>query len=63
MIDNYGLWERHDYEQEKGLEKLPVCDYCRKTIQDDHYFDINGDIVCEGCLVENFRKNTEDYVE
>ena len=62
-MDNYSLWQRHDSEQEEALEKLPCCDYCGDTIQDDHYFDINGDIVCEDCLKREFRKRTEDYIE
>ena len=62
MLDNYDLWERHDNEQEEALEEFPHCDYCGNVIQDEHYFDINGDIVCEECLKENFRKRTEDYI-
>ena len=62
MIDNYGLWEAHEREQEKALEKLPECDYCGEAIQDDFYFDINGDIVCEECLKKEFRKRVEDYI-
>jgi formylmethanofuran dehydrogenase subunit E len=47
---------RHDREQTKRLEQLPKCDYCHKPIQDEHYFEINGDVICEGCLNDNFRK-------
>ena len=52
----------HDSEQEKRLDQLPQCDYCRKPIQDDHYFDINGDTLCEKCLISEFRKDVDDYV-
>lgn len=61
--DALELWERHDAEQEAELKKLPVCDYCRKPIQDDYLFDIEGDIICEGCMKQHFRKRTEDYME
>ncbi len=62
MVDNYDLWEAHEREQEEALEKLPECDYCGEYIQDDYYFDINGDIVCEECLKKEFRKRVEDYI-
>ena len=60
--DNYDLWEEHEAEQERRLAQLPECDHCGKPIQDEHYFDINGDVMCEECLIENFRKDTDDYV-
>lgn len=53
---------RHDAEQEAKIEKLPKCDYCNETIQDDFCYEINGDIICEDCLVNNFRKSVEDYI-
>ena len=62
-MDNYSMWETHDREQEEALEKFPECDYCGEMIQDDYYFDINGDIVCESCLKQEFRKRVEDYIE
>ena len=47
------------FEQlEQAAAQLPKCDYCGKPL-DDHYYDINGDIVCEDCLWDNFRKNVE----
>ena len=52
-------FERHDREQAKWLEKLPVCDYCGEPIQDDHYYLINGDNVCKDCLETEFRKDVE----
>jgi hypothetical protein len=60
--DSYDLWEDHDREQAKRLEQLPKCDYCNKPIQDEHLFDICGDVFCERCVIRNFRKDTEDYV-
>lgn len=46
--------------------KCPVCDICGETITDIYYYDVYGDIMCEGCFDEwcqEFRKNVEDYVE
>ena len=59
-IADFGAW---DEEQERKLEQLPICDYCGERIQDDYYFDIDGDFYHEKCLCEQFRKSTEDYIE
>lgn len=50
--------DRHEREQERLAAKLPTCDYCGKSI-DDHYFNINGDIICGGCLNDNFKVAVE----
>ena len=52
----------HDREQAKRLDKLPKCDCCREPIQDEHCFDIYGDIYCEECGIKLFRRNTEDFI-
>lgn len=54
---------QHDWEEQRWLEKLPKCVYCDEPIQDDIYFEINGEPVCEECLNEHHRKAVEDYVE
>ena len=42
------------YEKlEQAVAELPKCDYCGSPI-DDHYYEINRDIVCESCLTEYF---------
>ena len=56
MFDNYDLFEMHDREQEAKLENLPVCDCCGERIQDEYYYDIDGEILCEECLKENYRR-------
>ena len=62
MPDNYSLWAARDRAQEKARERLPVCGKCRERIDEDNYFDIGGEILCEDCLIEKYRKNTEDYI-
>ena len=66
-MDNLGLWERHDAEQERWLNKRPVCCECRGHIQEEHLFDFDGDLVCENCLPDyakrNFKQSTEKYME
>jgi formylmethanofuran dehydrogenase subunit E len=61
--DNYDLWARHDRECEEALNRLPVCDKCKKRIQDDFYFYIEGEILCEKCMEDKYMRRTEDYME
>lgn len=61
--DNYDLWEAHDTAQARQLAQLPVCGYCQNEIQDDFYYEINEEPVCEECLNRYFRKVVEDYIE
>ena len=60
--DNYSQWEAHDRVLERRLNYLPVCDKCKERIDDDYYFYINGEILCEDCMIERHRRNTEDYL-
>ena len=61
--DPHRDYDRYQAEQQAQLEKLPQCCCCGSDeyIQDDHYFLIEGEIYCEEHLIENFRKDTEDY--
>lgn len=52
---DFDRWER---QKERMAEKLPECDYCGKPV-DDYYYNINGEIICEDCLNENFRVTVE----
>lgn len=54
--DNYDQWEAHEREQAQRLAKLPVCDICDDPIQDDFYYEISGENICEHCLDQFFRK-------
>lgn len=52
-------FDRLDRAQAKQLEALPKCDICGEPIQDDHYYQINGDNVCPECLNDQFRKEVD----
>ena len=54
---------RYDADCERELRKRPKCVYCRRHIQDDFLFDIDGVLSCEDCTKERFRKPVEDYIE
>lgn len=60
--DNYSQWEAHERQQERQLAYLPKCDRCREPIQDEHCFDIYGDIYCEECAMQLFRRDIEDFI-
>ena len=49
---------REDY-----IEKLPKCAYCGEPIQDDYCYEINGEVICEDCLNDNFRVSTESLID
>ena len=59
-MDNYDLWAANDRRQEQALAERICCEYCGKPIQDDYCFEINGDILCEKCLNDNFRRSTDN---
>lgn len=67
MLDgNTAALEARELSEMQYEAKCPVCDICGETITDIYYYDVDGDIMCEGCFDEwcqDFRKNVEDYVE
>ncbi len=54
---------RYDAEQQAELDKLPKCAYCDEPIMTDECYEINDELICEECLIQEHRKWTEDYVE
>ena len=59
-IADFDQWDR---EQNEWLEKRPICADCDEPIQDDHYFDINGEAICPDCMEGNYRKEIGDNIE
>ena len=51
-----------DMEQTMAEAMLPVCDDCGEVINDDYYYEVEGDILCEECMKHRYRKFTEDYI-
>ena len=43
-------FERHDAEQNRRLEQLPVCADCDNAIQDETAYYINGEWICKDCM-------------
>ena len=63
MIDNYKAWEHAERERERRLLSFPICERCRERIQDEDYYDVDGEILCEECMKRKYRRKTEDYYE
>ena len=54
--DPHDDFDRYDRQQSNQLAAMPECDICGHPIQDDYYYEINGDNVCPVCLENHFRK-------
>lgn len=63
MIDNYKAWEYAERERERQLMSLPVCEECHERIQDEDYYDVDGEILCENCMKKRYRRFTADLLE
>ena len=61
--DNYDLFLQHQAEQDRQLERLPVCVCCDEPIQDECCYEINDELYCEECMKDTFRRQTESFVE
>ena len=54
---------RDDTRKEDELKKMPKCSHCNEHIQDGYLFDLgDGEIYCEQCAFDLFRKDTVDYI-
>lgn len=38
----------------------PVCDYCDHEVPEGFWYVINGDVICKGCLDDNFKVKASD---
>lgn len=54
---------RYDADRQRELKKLPKCKCCRHPIQDDCLFDIDGALYCETCMNDEFKQDTDNYIE
>ena len=58
--DNYTLWEIHNAEQERRLERCPICANCGEHIQDGYYYFIDDGKVCRDCLESDYRREVDE---
>lgn len=57
--DNYSVWLAHEQEMERRLARRPKCSICENHIQEEHFYEIDCEMVCEECLNLNFRRMVE----
>lgn len=55
--------ERYAADQDRRLAQRPECSDCGEPVQDDHFYQINDEVICPKCMESNYRKNTEDFME
>lgn len=58
--DNHDIWAAHEQEKEQRLAERPVCDICDNHIQDEFFYEIDCENVCEECLNLHFRREVEE---
>ena len=56
-------FHNYDAEVQAKLSKLPKCDDCADIIQDDYYYSVDGDILCESCMNDRYRHCADEYLE
>ena len=61
--DYNDLHREYEARLDRELRKRPICGDCEEPIQGEVCFAICGKLICPGCLNDNYRKNTEDYME
>ena len=55
MKDYLDLFHEEEERLAKIEERLPKCDCCGETINEDYAYEINGERICEDCLFDNYR--------
>lgn len=61
--DNYDLYDQYEAERQRRADKLPKCCECDEAITSDECYEINDELICPRCLIENHRKWTEDVTD
>ena len=53
---------RYENELDQIQALLPTCSECGEKIQDDYLYEINDELICEGCMNAYYRKDVCDFV-
>ena len=56
-------FEVYDAEQERKLDKLPVCECCGEPIQQEKAIYYNDQWCCEDCEREFWQSIRDDFLE
>lgn len=60
MLEPYQEFEIKDAEEQKEIEKYPVCIECGEHILDDYAYQLDDGLICEDCLKSYHRVSLED---
>lgn len=52
-----------DLEEAMYHARLPICEKCKNTIEEEDYYEIDGEILCEDCMKEKYGRSCRDYAE
>jgi hypothetical protein len=56
-------FDRYDAMMADREAKLPQCVDCGNPINDDIYYEVDGEHLCEKCMHDRFARNTEDWLD
>jgi recombinational DNA repair protein (RecF pathway) len=57
------MWEANERRLERELARRPVCSICENPIQDEQFYNKDGEYICKHCMETQFLVDTEDYIE
>ncbi len=55
-------FDRYDAAMAAREAKLPCCERCGKPINDDFYYEIGNEILCENCMKDEYQRSTDDFL-
>jgi hypothetical protein len=58
-LDDFDYLDRRQAEREA---RLPQCEKCGNPIDDDIYFEVENEILCEECMHDRYARSTEDFI-
>ena len=62
-MDNLDAFYEHESDQQRMLDRCPICCECDEPIQDEECFEIDGELICCDCLKANYLRYTEDFMK
>ena len=63
MVDNYSLWEQHQDRLDRELEKQPICAETGEYIQDEHCYEVEGEILSEEGMNIRYRMDVNEWMD
>jgi formylmethanofuran dehydrogenase subunit E len=61
LPDYNDLLDSYEAEQQRELDRLPICSCCDEPIQQDTAICIDDEWLCDDCLNTLYRRDVEYY--